>query len=158
MGGWQVQTFSTMTFALSRWHFSFQGLTRQVGVVVLVKEVESDGSPLGSVECSVEATELPSKEGEEKPKGRHWRSISSPFGFLLCSSGEGGDDCHFLVILVSSSGMEVTAWHKHHGSAIKDGKCISISRLCVGDPEGVQSFLVWEGIGWVCKPNLIRER
>lgn len=40
------------------------------------------------------------------------------------------------------SGMEVTACHKHHGSAIKDGKCISISRLCVGDPEGVQSFLV----------------
>lgn len=53
----------------------------------------------------------------------------------------------FLVILVSSDGVEVTAWHKHHGGSIKDGQCICISRLCVSGPEGVQSFLVFKAIG-----------
>lgn len=53
--------------------------------------------------------------------------------------------------------MEVTAWHKHHGGPIKDGQCISISRLCVSGLEGVQSFLVLEAIGRVCGQNLIGE-
>lgn len=103
-----------MTFALGRWHFSFQGLTWQVGVVVLVKEKESGGSRLGRVECSVKAgTGLPSKEGEEKPKGKHWRSIGSLFGFPLLSSGEGGDDCHFWLFL-----FPLVAWRVLHGTSI----------------------------------------
>lgn len=39
--------------------------------MVLVEERESGGSPSARVKCSVKATELPSKEGKEKPKGRH---------------------------------------------------------------------------------------
>ena len=39
--------------------------------MVLVEEKESGALPSGRVECSVKATELPSKEREEKTEGRH---------------------------------------------------------------------------------------
>lgn len=53
----------------------------------------------------------------------------------------------FLIILVSSDGVEGTAWHEHHGGPIKNGQCISNSRLYVVGPKGVESLLVLEAIG-----------
>lgn len=79
------------------------------------------------------------RETKGKALKKYWLSLWVSFALFWRRWGW----LSFLVFLVSSGGMEGTAGrHKHHGSPIKDDQCSSISRLYVGGPGGVQSFLV----------------